>query len=236
MYQFSKSITLMKKTLFLLFISISLTACSDKEIQLPDASFESSSTIEDVSSAFVFYDEATGNAEMNKNNLISTTNWIINIDKRLSLADVMPYVQELQAKRDKKSIHKNEAARTYLGGYDTNEQQPVFIDISDNRYNDGSALANFTNAGRSLDFSDKIFLSFDVNKVTILNDDEMTTTTFGDFHKILFKLLQKSRIPKKVFTSYHQDLSYQDFYKLKSTLANVQFINGSLAQNEFIYK
>lgn len=225
------------KNILCFIIALMLFSCQEKEVQLPEAEFDSPATIEDVSTAFIFYNESNGIADLNDNNLIGSTNWIINADKRLTLGQVLPHLISLFEKRDKKSSNSNDSQQTYLSGYNLNTSQPIFLNITRNRFSEGSALSYFTNSGRELDFSNKVFVSVqNGNKVTILDEDDQIITDYRDFHKMIFKVLQKSRIPKTVFMSYDANLSYQDFFKLKSTVDNVAFINGQLAQNEFIYK
>ena len=44
----------------------------------------------------MFYTKDTGDIEFNRRNMISTTNWLVNIDKRLTLKQILPHLKYLQ--------------------------------------------------------------------------------------------------------------------------------------------
>lgn len=70
---------------------------------------------------------------MNKNNSISTTNWIFNIDKRLSLDLVIPEVMKLQEKKSNSS-HKKEGAINVISYADSIGGNLAFLPFTDVQY------------------------------------------------------------------------------------------------------
>ena len=225
------------KNIIYCIIALLLFGCQDKEIQLPEAVFDSQTTLKNVSLASIYFNEKTGVADFDDDKLSNKTDWVMNGDKRLNLGQILPYMTSLFNRKDNMSIDSKENIQIYLSGYDPDKGELVYLNITKNRFTEGSALSYFTNSGRDLDFSNKVFVSIqNDHKVTIIDEEDQIITDYRDFHKMIFKVLQKSRIPKTVFMSYDAKLSYQDFFTLKSTVDHVTFINGQLAQNEFIYK
>ena len=114
--------------LFLIFI----TSCSsDKVIELPEIQQAAITELTDISPAYLFYDETQPDSlELNRKNLISTTNWVVNVDKRLTLQQVIPKIQFLQEKKNSSS-HKNEAAKNYYTCYDLSQNNLGFIEFTD---------------------------------------------------------------------------------------------------------
>jgi hypothetical protein len=100
----------MKKLLFisvvLLFIS-----CKKQDVQLPKSNKTVLKDIQDHSPVYMFFKvtEKDTIVDVNRQNTISTTNWVFNIDKRLSLRLVIPEVMKLQEKK-KNSSHTKEGA------------------------------------------------------------------------------------------------------------------------------
>ena len=95
---------------------MSLFSCSEKEVLLPQAEVSVLKTVMDHSPIYIFF-EAKGKdtiAEVNRKNSIISTNWILNIDKRLPLKLVMPQVIKMQEKKRADSAHKNEKAKVLL--------------------------------------------------------------------------------------------------------------------------
>ena len=65
-------------------------------VELPQINKTTISEIVDVSPAYIFNNMATPDSvEFNRKNLISTTNWLMNVDKRLTIKQVLPHLQYL---------------------------------------------------------------------------------------------------------------------------------------------
>ena len=97
----------MKQLLFL-FTFFLLTSCNKRLVQLPETTNKDITEVIDVSPVYMFYDEETDSVEFNRRNMISATNWLVNIDKRLTLKQILPHLQYLQEKRqggEKHSFH-----------------------------------------------------------------------------------------------------------------------------------
>ena len=117
--------------IFILLVLIILTSCgSEKIIELPEIKHSTISEVIDISPAYLFYDETQPDSlELNRKNLISTTNWVVNVDKRLTLKQVIPQIQFLQNKKNSSS-HKNETARNYYTCSNTSIQNLGFIEFT----------------------------------------------------------------------------------------------------------
>ena len=64
------------KKITLLFILVLVFSCNKKIVELPEISHSDITEIEDVSAAYLFYNEAQPDSvALNRKNLISTTNW-----------------------------------------------------------------------------------------------------------------------------------------------------------------
>ena len=69
----------MKNTYLLLVIFVLFSCGKEKIVQLPEIKHSDISEIQDVSAAYLFYDESNAEGyELNRKNLISTTHWLIN--------------------------------------------------------------------------------------------------------------------------------------------------------------
>lgn len=114
-------------SLIALFVLIS---CGNKEdILLPKSDTTIVSTIEDHSPIYIFFrtKEKDTLAEVNRKNSIISTNWILNIDKRLPLGIVIPEVMLLQDKKREEKAHKNEKAENYYSYADSIGKNMAFI-------------------------------------------------------------------------------------------------------------
>lgn len=93
------------KQIACLFIAFLLFSCNEKkEILLPKSDVTVIKEVSDLSKVDFFFSVANNDtlAGVNKNTVITTTNWVFNIDKRLPLKVVIPEVIKLQEKKLKR--------------------------------------------------------------------------------------------------------------------------------------
>lgn len=114
-------------SLILVFL---LLSCGNKEdILLPKSNVTIVSDVVDHSPIYIFF-RTNGKdtlAEVNRKNSIITTNWILNIDKRLPLRLVIPEVMKLQEKKRNEIAHKNELAENYYSYADSIGKNMAFL-------------------------------------------------------------------------------------------------------------
>lgn len=110
-----------------------LVSCGNKEdILLAKSDRTVVSEVVDHSPIYIFFRTKGKDtlAEVNRNNSIITTNWILNIDKRLPLRIVIPEVMKLQEKKRKEKAHKNEKAENYYAYADSIGKNLAFIPLT----------------------------------------------------------------------------------------------------------
>src|SRR6478609_5722354 len=111
----------MMKYCSLLVFLLLLSCGNKKDIFLPKSDVTMVSNVEDHSPIYIFF-RTNGKdtlAEVNRKNSIISTNWILNIDKRLPLKLVIPEVMKLQEKKRTEVAHKNELAENYYSYADS---------------------------------------------------------------------------------------------------------------------
>lgn len=110
-----------------LFFCIS---CGNKEeILLPKAAETIVKEVDDLSPIYIFF-RVKGKdtlAEVNRKNSIITTNWILNIDKRLPMRLVIPEVMKLQQRKREEKDHVNEKAENFYSYADSIGKNLAFI-------------------------------------------------------------------------------------------------------------
>jgi hypothetical protein len=133
----SNSIPIMfKHYVILIFVFLGLWSCAKKEVELPIIPVSGTTEIANHSQIWVFlnFDEKKMKASVNKNNTISTTHWIINIDKRLPMDEVVPVLEMIRAKRDKKSVHSADGMQNYLSYSNSKDKNISLFPINTIQY------------------------------------------------------------------------------------------------------
>lgn len=208
-------------------------ACSsDKVILLPEVQESSIHEILDVSPAYLFYDStAVNGVELNRKNLIISTNWLVNVDKRLTLKQVIPEIQFLQNKKRGAEMHKNEDAKNYYSCNDTSVKNLGFIDFTEVYYHTKD----------SVETTKKALVKLHANSINIQVEtlDRIMFTDVEKFKNIneLISDLQNDSLSqsKPLVLHLSESLTFQDYISLKSALISITSEDLIVDTNEFIY-
>jgi len=122
---------------FTLIVLFTLFCCGNKEdILLPKANTSIVKNVDDLSPIYIFLRTKGKDtlAEVNRKNSIISTNWILNIDKRLPLRLAIPEIIKLQQKKREEKAHKNEKAENYYSYADTIGKNLAFIPFTNVYY------------------------------------------------------------------------------------------------------
>lgn len=214
-----------------------MASCNERTVQLPETKSQLITEISDVSAAYLFYNEDTQEADFNRNNIIGTTNWLVNVDKRLTLKNAMSQLIYLQNKRQKDGMHKNEEARNYFTCSNPDIKNLAFIEFTQVNYQT-ELIKDFlkNNPESNVDYS-QVFLNFksdgtiDVGKNFILKPTDST-----NFMVDLDLLLSNDDQKDKIYLNFDEELTFQDYITFKTMLLKIDADEAIISNDEFIYK
>ncbi|OAB29774.1 hypothetical protein SAMN05444395_107140 [Flavobacterium fryxellicola] len=198
-------------TLIVLFV---LFSCGYKEdILLPKSDVTVVADVQDHSPIYIFFrtkDKDTL-AEVNRKNSIISTNWILNIDKRLPLRLVVPQVIKLQQKKREEKAHKNEKAENYYSYADSIGKNLAFIPFTNVYYKmkKPTAAVIYFNKNNEVLIENAIVKKEKVKEVLIqiLSREQANDFSFG-FHR---NLSFGSYLQNKIFIeSLHLDFKSKE--------------------------
>lgn len=122
---------------FMVIVLFTLFSCgNDEAILLPKANTSIVKAVNDLSSTYIFF-RIKGKdtlADVNRKNSIISTNWILNVDRRLPLRIAIPEIIKLQQKKRGDIAHKNAAAENYYSYADTIGKNLAFIPFTNAYY------------------------------------------------------------------------------------------------------
>jgi hypothetical protein len=163
------------KKISLLVVLFFVISCKKEDVQLAKVNVSITKEITDHSAIYIFFDadEKDTVARVNKNNSINTTNWVFNIDKRLSLDLVIPEVMKLQDKK-KKSSHTKEGAINVISYADSIGGNLAFLPFTDVQYKFDKDFSKFfikEHADAYMSYHN-LTINFDKdNKITVDGND-----------------------------------------------------------------
>ncbi len=219
----------MKRLFIILLIIILLFSCNKKTVLLPETDTKEITEILDVSPIYIFYDETKPDStDFNRKNMISTTNWLVNIDKRLTLKQILPHLQYLQEKRSKDGMHKNENAKNYFTCFNPEIQNLTFIEFTDVAFHDKSLEKYSSENSIVIDFNTH-------NKITIINPNTNKIILKTEADYLLNSIEEVVTLENIIYLNFNKTLSFQDYITYKSLLLRLDINNVILSNDEFIY-
>lgn len=227
------------KHLFILVIVIFVSCGKEKSVQLPEVIHSDIQTIDDVSAAYIFYNEnEKDSAELNRKNLIISTNWLVNVDKRLTLKQVIPLVQKLQEKKRNAELHKNKDAKNYYTCNDTSIKNLGFIDFTETVYHNGIDKNIVENHNLynlpPLDESNHIIsVLFQANDSISINTEHSTKSGFVD--RLSYMDSIQNKIMGIVYLKFNENMTFQQYITYKSLLSEVKLQNATISNDEYIF-
>ncbi|WP_136479909.1 hypothetical protein [Cognatitamlana onchidii] len=221
----------MKKLCIVVIIIACMSCTHDKAVQLPEISHADITEINDVSAAYLFYDETQSDSvELNRKNLISTTNWLVNVDKRLTLKQAIPYIQFLQEKKQNSS-HKNEAAKNYFTCHNTSINNLGFIEFTQVVYEENikDDILKFKDSFKikSINFSLK-------GDIFILNPEAEPFVSKSSISELKNDILALDVSGNMLSLVFNNTLSFQDYITYKSALLNIELKHAEISNIEFL--
>ena len=218
------------KYFILLITMFFVFSCGNKKVlHLPEIDYSEISDITDVSHAYLFYDETQKDSvELNRKNLISSTNWLINVDKRLKLKQAIPHLKFLQEKKQNSS-HKNKEAKNYFTCNDTSRQNLGFIEFTDIVYfNDASGYDGELNS------DDASMLVFNLNDIRIItSENKVFQADKSSLIKTVTNLFNLNK--GLIYLEFKDSLTFQEYISIKSIIEKLDSENITISNNEFIY-
>ena len=208
---------------FCLVILFVLFSCGDKEdILLPKSNVTIVSNVVDHSPIYIFFRTKGKDtlAEVNRKNSIISTNWILNIDKRLPLRLVIPEVMKLQEKKRAEVAHKNEKAGNYYSYADSIGKNMAFLPFTKVFYkmekpkSGGFAFVFYFKKG-----SDLVL----INNIKIKKDDLSNYLSSFNF-----------AVNPKILLVFENNLSFEEYLQTKIRIRELDTFNKDIPE-EFIY-
>lgn len=226
----------MKNKSIIIILLFFISCGKEKIVQLPEIDQAPISEVNDLSAAYVFYDETQPDSvALNRKNLISTTNWLVNVDKRLTLKQAISQIMLLQEKRRNAQMHKNENAKNYYTCNDTSKKTLGFIDFTEVVYHTESSENYISKIPELENTKNMKSLSFNLdNTVSIIDSSKEPYISVSFKNELINDLKKMDTINYTILLNFDKDLSFQDYITYKSMLLKSNFENLKISNQEFL--
>jgi len=228
--------------IYLLIVLCCFNCNNERTLFLPEIENTEITEVLDVSPAYLFYDETQPDSTLlNRKNLISTTNWLINVDKRLTLEQAIPKITLMQNKKRNAKMHKNEAAKNYFTCNATSINTLGFIEFTDIYFISESSEEYYNKSTDKKGLSNQIILDVkDLNDISLFNPNLLNPTikksNLEQLINTIHLLFESENFTTATLTlNLRKDLSFQKYISVKSKLKKLTSKNMTVDKNEFIY-
>ncbi|XLS28418.1 hypothetical protein ACJD0Z_14570 [Flavobacteriaceae bacterium M23B6Z8] len=228
----------MRKVYLYLFLFCVLISCQKlPDIQLPKVSKAELTKLTNHSQAYIFYDlQASDSVLLNRKNLILNTHWVVHADARLSLKKLLPKLEILRKKRERKSIHTKEEMNTYFSVMDESKKQLGFIDYSSINYKFPDTHAKFYIKELPAVHMDlyTLIINYDQdNKITV-DGNLIAKEELSSFLKEQIDFASEGR-KTLLYLNFDEQLSFDQYLKNYVMISQLANENIRIAKEQFIY-
>lgn len=207
---------------YVMIVFFALLSCGNKEdILLPKSNSTVVANVQDHSPIYIFFrikDKDTL-AEVNRKNSIISTNWILNIDKRLPLRFVIPKIMKLQEKKREDTAHKNDKADNYFAYADSVGKNMAFLPFTKVNYKMEKPQFG-------------VIVFFGKNNTILVNNAAVKKEALQSYLDNI-----SSNKPVKFLFCFAKDLSFGNYVQNKIFIQSLKFPNPNfkLTNQEFVY-
>ncbi|MBF8148351.1 hypothetical protein ITJ86_00490 [Winogradskyella sp. F6397] len=230
--------------IYLLTILLLFSCNNERTLLLPEIENATVTEVLDVSPAYIFYDETEPDSTLlNRKNLISTTNWLVNVDKRLTLKQAIPKIIMMQEKKRNAKMHKNEDAKNYFTCNDTSIQNLGFLEFTDVVFNEKIKIDTVYHK-YNLPTKENLMskAGFHAQSTIPLVFDEKNQFQIGkqqfnidNLKNELDKLTEINFIGIHLQLYFNKSLSFQEYITIKRKIISYNSDLISVDFNEYIY-
>lgn len=207
---------------FSILIICLLFSCGKKEdVLLPKSNISIVKDVQDHSPIYIFFkkDGKDTIADLNRKSAIISTNWILNIDKRLPLKVVIPEVIKMQEKKRNEKMHQNEESENYYSYADSIGKNLAFLPFTKVFYKmEKPGRENFV-----------VYFRKGKKQVFMGNKEIQISNILKYFYSIKFQ-----SVPDLVFF-FDKNMSYEEYIQYKILLQKDVTYNLDKLPVEFIF-
>lgn len=204
-----------------LLLCFFMLACTSKEdVLLPKSDHTVVGDVTDHSPIYMFFKTKDKDTlvDVNRKNSIISTNWILNIDKRLPLKLVIPEVIKLQMKKREEKAHKNALAENYYSYADSVGKNMAFLPFTHVYYEIGTPMK-----------ADLILYFKKGSKLVLCNN-----TTF-DRAKILTYLSGLNlEVTPRIILAFDKNMTFDQYIQTKVVIREVDSFTNETPR-EFLF-
>ena len=231
------------KFLYIALLSVFFLSCQKTEVKIPVNDNPGLNKIWDNSRIYILINEEGGdqNAELKLGQVITTTHWLVAVDKRLSMKKLVKPIEKILKKRHKKSVHTKEGAHAYFSYLDSVNKKMAFID-----FDSIQLMSDIYTSKKYFEKYSKADINMQKFHITILQDDIVLNDTIHFDSSLskqqltdsLWKIMSKKTNEKqnRLYLNFDVNMNFDRFLNYYTFFKNNPMPKGKLSNKIFIFK
>lgn len=203
-------------------LTLALVSCQEQKVFVPQSDISLQTEVTNFTPVTFLYQEKDNNPqiEVKDKGIITQTEWIFEVDKRLPLKLVIPEIQRLQDKKIKKAEGK--VLSNYYTYMDTLTKQVAYMPFTQVSYQDAS-LQMEQNA-------EKVDVKVTREGLLFVNEKLLEKQTIAEYLQENFPLNQVT-----IYLAFDENLTFNKYLQTKLNLAKIKQENVRISTIEVVY-
>ena len=228
------------RNLFFLLAVLIVSCGKRSSIELPMVDGDNIQISTKLRSAYIYHDESEkDSAALDKGNFKENDDFQLKIDKRLTLRQVIPIVQELQSKVVTDNSNDKQSIKSYYACKKSSDEKKGFIEFSNVVYHFGIEKSIVENhnlydvpqfAGTNYILS----ILFENNDSVSINSAKYSKLQFLQQLKLTDSI--QRQIMGIVYLKFNENLSVQEYLNYKSLLSEIKLKHATISSDEYIFR
>jgi biopolymer transport protein ExbD len=231
------------KFLYIALLSVFFLSCQKTEVKVPVNDNPGLNEIWDNSRIYILINEEGGeqNPELKLGQVITTTHWLVAVDKRLSMKKLVKPIEKILKKRHKKSVHTKEGAHAYFSYLDSVKKKMAFID-----FDSIQLMSDIYTSKKYFEKYSKADINMQKFHITILQDDIVLNDSIHFDSSLskqqltdsLWEIMSKKTNEKqnRLYLNFDENMNFDRFLNYYTFFKNNPMPKGKLSNKIFIFK
>ncbi len=231
------------KFLYIALLSVFFLSCQNAEVKVPINDNPGLNEVWDNSRVYILMKTEEGKQlpDLKLGQVITTTHWLVAVDKRLLMKDLVQPIEKVIKKRHKKSIHSKEGTHAYFSYLDSVSNKMAFIDFDSIQF-----TSQVYPSKKYFEKYHKADAEFNKFHLTVLQNELVLSDTIhfdSAFSKeqitdSIWKVIGKKTNEKqnRLYISFDESMNFDRFLDYYTFFKNNPIPKGKLSNKIFIFK
>lgn len=225
----------------LVVFTIFFVSCQNRDVKLPINDNTGLHEVWDNSRVYVIFEEKNGDtlAQVKLGQIISTSHWLVAVDRRFKLKHVVSPLQIILKKRHKKTVHSKEGMHAYFTFLDSIQNKISFVDfdsiqIMPSYYTSKTYFKKYTKAD---DGFNRFHLQINSHQITLNDSIDLSQLNKKELYDSIqgYIVQQINEKNNRLYLNFDDNIFFDRFLNYYTFFKNSSFLKTTISKKIFIF-